>query len=92
MSVFEVPSGRHIDGEQINDPGHAELRYTNDGRYLIETDVTGVRAGWGIRIWDGQHRALLQTIPGEYAHLAVSRDGHHFAVNDDNKIYVFELQ
>jgi WD40 repeat protein len=92
MSVFEVPSGRHIDGEQTDDPGHAELLYTNDGRYLIETDVTDVRAGLGIRIWDGQHHALLQAIPGEYAHLAVSRDGHYFAVNDDDKIYVFELQ
>jgi hypothetical protein len=35
---------------------------------------------------------LLQTIAGEYAHLAISRDGRHFAVNDNNKIYVFELQ
>jgi WD40 repeat protein len=92
MSVFEASSGRRIDGEQMDDPGHVEVRYTSDDKYLIETDVTGVRAGWGIRIWDGQHHALLQTIAGEYAHLAVSRDGHHFAVNDDNKIYVFELQ
>jgi WD40 repeat protein len=92
MSVFEASSGRRLDGEQMDDPGHVEVRYTSDDKYLIETDVTGLRAGWGIRIWDGQHHALLQTIAGEYAHLAVSRDGHHFAVNDDNKIYVFELQ
>ena len=92
LSIFEASSGRRIDGEQIDEPGHAEVAYASNDKYLIETDVTGIRAGWGIRIWDGQHHNLLQTIAGEYAHLAISRDGHHFAVNDNNKIYVFELQ
>jgi WD40 repeat protein len=92
MSVFEASSGRRIDGEQMDEPGNVEVRYTSDDKYLIETEVTGLRVGSGIRIWDSQHHALLQTIAGEYAHLAVSRDGHHFAVNDDNKIYVFDLK
>jgi WD40 repeat protein len=92
LSVFEASSGRRIDGEQIDEPGHVEVAYTGNDKYLIETDVTGIRAGWGIRIWDGQHHNLLQTIAGEYAHLAISRDGRHFAVNDNNKVYVFELQ
>jgi len=85
VMVFDARSGKQLSGEQWGPVGHLSLRYTPDGKYLIEGDVNGKGTGLGVRIWDGQHRTLLQEIPGDVGSLAVSRDGHYFAMGVDKK-------
>jgi WD40 repeat protein len=66
------------------------IRYTPDGKYIIESDLNE------IRIWDGQHQKLLQRIavdPEDPAKaIAVSRDGHYFAAAIRLKIFIWELK
>ena len=45
-----------------------------------------------IRIWDGEHRQLLQEIPGEAGSAAVTRDGRYLALGGDGMIFILELK
>ena len=99
--IFDVQTGKQLAGEQFHDAAAtkvfqdiegASLRYTHDGKYLIESFWNGRRSGRGVRIWDGQHRELLQEISGEAIGLAVSRDGHYFAVSTYKQISVWQLK
>jgi WD40 repeat protein len=74
VQIFDADSGRLMVEEQFAGGGaHKSLRFTPDGKYLIEGDMNGKGTGLGVRIWDGQHRELLQEIPGNVGSLAVSR-------------------
>ena len=92
VMVFDAHSGKQIAGEQLEGIGNSSLRYTPDGKYLIEGDMDALGNGLGVRIWDGQHRELLQEIPGNVASLAVSRDGHYFAAGSFKNITVLQLK
>ncbi len=91
VAVFDVHSGQQVTGEVLA-ASHMSLRYTPDGKYLLEGDEGGLSHGLGVRIWDGQHRELLQEIPGDIGSLAVSRDGHYFAASSRKKISVWQLK
>ncbi len=54
------------------------LRYTPNGKYLIESTRCG-----HVLIWDGQHQHLLQEIPGDANSLAVSSNSRYLAVSRD---------
>ncbi|MHB1677393.1 MAG: WD40 repeat domain-containing protein [Sulfuriferula sp.] len=92
--VFDTQTGKQaaITDEQLVGGGHSSLCYTPDGKYLIEGDMDGLGNGLGVKIWDGQHRKLLQEIPGNVRSLAVSRDGHYFAMGIDKKTIVWQLK
>jgi len=90
--VFDAQTGKQIAGEQLDGIAHASLRYTPDEKYLIEGDMDALGNGLGVRIWDGQHRELLQKISGNVGGLAVSRDGHYFAMGIDEKTIVWQLK
>lgn len=92
--VFDAHTGKQvaITGEQLVGGAHSSLCYTADGKYLIEGDMDGLGNGLGVKIWDGQHRELLQEIPGNVGSLAVSRDGHYFAMGIDKKTIVWQLK
>jgi WD40 repeat protein len=92
VMVFDAHSGNQITGEQLEDIARTSLRYTPDGKYLIEGVMNGRGSGLGVQIWDGQHRELLQVIPGEVSGLAVSRDGHYLAVGEVGKTIVWQLK
>ncbi len=92
VMVFDAHSGKQIAGEQLEGIGHPSLRYTLDGRYLIEGDMDALGSGLGVRIWDGQHRELLQEIAGNLGSLAVSRDGRYFAAGSFKNISVWQLK
>lgn len=92
VMVFDAHSGKQVAGDQIEDIESTSLRYTPDGKYLIEGVMNGRGSGRGVRIWDSQHRELLQEIPGEVSSLAVSRDGHYFAVGEVKKTDVWQLK
>jgi WD40 repeat protein len=91
VMVFDAHTGKQIASEQLK-IGYASLRYTPDGKYLIEGDNDGRNGGLGVRIWDGQHRELLQEIPGAVTSLAVSQDGHYFAMGTYKKTLVWQLK
>ncbi len=92
VMVFDTHSGKQVAGEQLEGIGNSSLRYTPEGKYLIEGDMDGLGNGLGVRIWDGQHRELLQVIPGNVGSLAVSGDGHYFAVSTYKQISVWQLK
>ena len=93
MQIFDVHSGRQVMG--IDPPwgtAHTSLRYSADGKYLIEGIANHKKhMGWG-KIWDGQHRELLQEIAENVGSIAVSRDGQYLATGVDGKTIVWQLQ
>jgi WD40 repeat protein len=72
VRIYDVPSATVIASE----PGiaHTLVRYTPDGKYLIE-QVQG-----NVEIWDGGHNHLLQAISADASAIAVSSDGKYFAL------------
>ena len=101
LMIFDAHSGKQVAGEQLGDMTYSEdpgdigngyVRYTPDGRYLIEAVNNGLGSGSGVRIWDGQHRALLQEIPAKMNSLAVTRDGRYFAIGIQGKTQVWQLR
>jgi WD40 repeat protein len=91
VMVFDALSGRKVSSEQV-EVGHASLKYTPEGRYLVEGEMNGRGTGWGVRIWDGKHTQLLQEIPGNVIGLGVSRDGRYLAVGERGKVDIWQLK
>ena len=83
--IIDAASGATVDSES-GESGRAFVRYTRDGKYLIES-VNG-----DVRIWDGQHRTLLQRIKAMPGNIAVSGDGRYFALSEGRKIIVWSLK
>jgi WD40 repeat protein len=75
IRIYEVSSG----AISASEPGlPSTLRYTHDGKYLIE-QVRGKA-----EIWDGAHRHLLQEISADASAMAISPDGKHFALGGED--------
>lgn len=87
VRVFDVRTGNQVAGEPTSNAEVVGLHYTPNGKYLIESAIDKT-----IRIWDGQHQHLLQTIKGEAASLAVSSDSRYVAMGGDRKILIWELK
>lgn len=90
LEIFDAQSGKLL----IEAPfgaGRKSLRYTPDGKYLIEGDANDKKTGWG-KIWDGQHRELLQEITGNVGSLAVSRNSRYLATGVDGKTIIWQLK
>lgn len=73
LNIFDSQTGRVVLSEEVGSV-HVLVRYTPDGKYLIE------KVGKKVEIWDGQHQNLLQVIKAEPSYIAVSQDGHYFAM------------
>jgi WD40 repeat protein len=88
VRIFDVSTGEVVSREGMGSAHIWALRYTQNGRYLVESGF-----GKTVRIWDGQHTHLLQEIPAKdcYA-LAVSRDSTSLAVSDGRKVTVWTLK
>lgn len=71
---------------------HMNNRFTYDGRYFIESDMTGRGTGLGGKIWDSQRHTLLQEIPGNIGSIAVSRDGKYLAVGGTGRTTIWEVK
>jgi len=91
VAVFDVQSGKQVAGESLKS-GVMFVRYTSEGKYLLESDMDGLGNGMGVSIWDGQRRELLQKIPGELDSLAVTRDGRYFAFASTGTISVWQIK
>jgi WD40 repeat protein len=67
--------------------GVTALRYTPQGRYLIEAGIHHE-----VEIWDGSHQHLLQKIPHQAWSLAVSSHGHYLALGEGREIQVWRFR
>jgi WD40 repeat protein len=88
VKIFDAKTGDVVAEEPALAALVTALRYTANGKYLIEAGIDGA-----IRIWDGSHKNLLQTLPGRdcYA-LAVSRSGSYLAAGNGNRVTVWRLE
>lgn len=92
VQIFDVQSGQQIvDVKPPWETALTSLRYTPDGKYLIEGIMTGLKTGWG-KIWDSQHRELLQKIQGNVGSIAVSRDSRYLATGVEGKTIVWQFK
>ncbi|MBI5921975.1 MAG: WD40 repeat domain-containing protein [Betaproteobacteria bacterium] len=92
LQIFEVQSGEQV--VDVRPPwgtARTALRYTPDGKYLIEGTSTDRNIGWG-RIWDVQHRELLQDISGNVRGIAVSRDSRYMATGTYGKTIMWQFK
>lgn len=89
IRIYDAQSGELVAHDLFGLP-YPAIRYTPDGKYIIESNAEE------IRIWDGQHRKLLQEIPYDVKNFAnaltVSRDGRYFAAGKNSKILVWEMK
>ncbi len=91
VEIFDVRSGTRVVVEKTNEKiSHVHIRYTPDGKYFIESGFG--QHGTKVRIWDGQHRELLQEINAIPGSMAVSRDGHYLAMGGEKKIIIWKLK
>ncbi len=88
VRIFDTRTGALVTRETTPNETHIYgLRYTPNGQYLIESALGG-----HIRIWDGQHQHLLQSIKGVAESLAVSADSRYLAMGGTDKVLVWRLK
>ena len=88
VRIFDTRTGALVTRETTtNETNIYGLRYTPNGKYLIESALGGQ-----IRIWDGQHQHLLQAIDGVASSLAVSSDSRYLEMGGDRKVLVWRLK
>jgi WD40 repeat protein len=91
VEIFDTRSWGRVTNEPSEGKGRQiHIRYTSDGKYFIESGFGN--EGARVRIWDGQHRELLQEIKAIPGCIAVSRDGRYLAMGGDKKIIVWQLK
>ena len=87
VRIVDVQSGAIIAGEAAALAKVLALRYTPNGKYLLESGIDGM-----VNIWDGQHTKLLQSISDKRANaLAVSKDGIYAAISDGREVQIWKL-
>jgi len=92
VRVFDATTGQQVAAEPTASARINGLVYTPDGKYLIETEIEKKT-----RVWDGQHKNLLQEIPANLpagytvGALAVSRDSRYLAIASLSEISIWKL-
>lgn len=83
VKIFDALTGDPVTAVAVKTAEHIwALRYSPDGKYLVEAPIQNK-----IRVWDRQHKALLQEIPVEEGviTIAFSHDGRFLAVSMGGK-------
>jgi WD40 repeat protein len=87
--IFDEQTGA-LAAEDRNGGLGALIRYSPDGRYLVESGFD--RAGDVVRIWDAEHHITLQEIGFKPSSMAVSRSGDYFALGGDRMIQIWQFK
>lgn len=88
VRIYDTSTGGVVAQEKAPTANVLALRYTPNGKYLIECGI-----GSSVRIWDGSHQNLIQELPNRHAYaLAVSRDSSYLAVSDGAHVEVWKFR
>jgi WD40 repeat protein len=90
--IFDVQTGQKLVQERLEDSAKMHVQFSPDGRFFIECDMNSRGTGLGVKIWDGQHKTLLQEIPGNIGSIAVSRDGRYLAVGETGGTSIWQFK
>jgi uncharacterized protein len=90
VKLFNPQTRVQIGSESSNDANATSLRCSPDAAYLVEATVAK-----SVRIWDGRHTTLLQTIEvgkgPRNVFVGISPDSRYLAVADVDRISVWQL-
>jgi WD40 repeat protein len=89
MELFDALTGKKVADDKNGGRG-ALAGFSPDGRYLVESGFD--RAGDIVRIWNAEHRTILQEIAFKPSSMAVSRSGNYFALGDDRMIQIWQFR
>lgn len=94
VKILDTSTGQVVGSEAMSPTSITGLRYTSDGKYLVESGYsTGLRGTGMARIWDGQHQRLLQEISvKESFAVTISRDNRYLAVSDQRHVSIWTLK
>jgi WD40 repeat protein len=92
VEIFDVRSSQALQHARVENSGHMNVRFSPEGRYFIESDWNGQGTGLGVKIWDGARHNLLQEILGDFASMAVSKDGKYLAVGSSGSTVIWRLK
>jgi WD40 repeat protein len=92
LDIFDVQSGECLLHENVEKSGDMNVRYTSDGRYLIQSDLNGRGKGLGVKIWATQTHKLMQEIPGDIGSIAVSRDSKYLAIGTTGRTTIWQFK
>jgi WD40 repeat protein len=92
VEIFDARSGENLMREKIEKSGTMNVRFTSDGRYLIDSDLNGRGKGLGVNIWDSQRHKMLQHIPGDIGSIGVSRDSKYLAVGATGHTTIWQIK
>jgi len=95
VRLIDPKSGNLIQSENAAYSDIEGLAYTSDGKYLVEGTVNKA-----VRIWDGSHQHLLQSIPVGWGSvfadplnaLALSPDNRYLAITQNDETTIYELK
>jgi WD40 repeat protein len=88
VRIYDTSTGKLVSQESASPASISALRYTPNGKYLIECGI-----GSSVRIWDGTHQILVQELSNRHANaLAVSRDSSYLAVSDGPRVEVWKFR
>jgi WD40 repeat protein len=92
FEIFDSVTGEKIIDVKSENSGIRNVRYTPDGRFLVESDLNGQGRGLGVKIWDSQHQKLLQEILGDIGSIDVSKDSKYLAVGMKGRTTIWQLK
>jgi WD40 repeat protein len=91
VKIVDTTTGRVVVSESAPPTRIGGLNYSSNGRYLVENGDSWMT----VKIWDGEHRTLLQEIPvhpPESFAVTVSDDSRYLAVSVRDRVTVWQLQ
>jgi WD40 repeat protein len=93
VEIFDPATGQRLLQQKVAGSSEMNVRFTRDGRYLIESDYNGQGTGQGVRIWDGHRQKLIREIAGDVDSISVSRDSRYLAVGQyGGDVTVWEIK
>ena len=92
IDIFDVKSGKPVTSEISPDSTHINLRFSPDGRFLLDSDMNGKGTGLGVSIWDTNRKKQLQHISGNVSSIAFTRDGKYFAVGASGNTSIWRIK
>jgi WD40 repeat protein len=92
IEIRDVATGDIIVEQPIPKSDTLNVRFSPNGRYLIESDEHARGEALGVTIWDYERRRQLQHISGNIQSIGTSADGRFLAVAIDGTVTIWALK